>query len=154
MLKKTLLIAVFLLTASCGYETIHSKKNSSSYKFSINNIDFTGDRDVNLKIKQKLNNYVLNKEEKEFDLIIGTEVEKEILARDITGDPISFKYTSTIKVKVFIKNNLKNNLQIQKNVKYNNKFNKLELRNYERELKSNLAQSITEELIFKLSNIQ
>jgi|TARA_B110000114_G_scaffold116372_1_gene121999 outer membrane lipopolysaccharide assembly protein LptE/RlpB len=154
MMKKTILIFAFLLMASCGYETIHSKKNSSSYNFSINSIDLTGDRDVNLKIKQKLNSYVLNKKEKEFNLIIKTEVKKEILAKDITGDPISFRNTALVNVEVFINNTLKNKLQIQKNIKYNNKFNKLELKTYEKELKSNLAQSITEELIYKLSNIQ
>jgi outer membrane lipopolysaccharide assembly protein LptE/RlpB len=154
MLKKTILIAVFVLVASCGYETIHSKKESSSYNFSISSIDFIGDRDVNLKIKQKLNNYILNKKEKEFNLIIKTKVKKEILAKDITGDPISFKNTTIVNVEVFIKNSLKNNLQIQKIFKYNNKLNKFELKNYEKELKSNLAQSITEEIIFKLANIQ
>tara|TARA_B100000767_G_C19617355_1_gene472523 strand:- start:116 stop:580 length:465 start_codon:yes stop_codon:yes gene_type:complete len=154
MLKKTILIVAFILTTSCGYETIHSKKNSSNYNFSISNINFSGDRDVNLKIKQKLNNYILNKKEKEFNLTIKTKVKKEILAKDITGDPISFKNTTIVNVEVFIKDTLKNKLQIEKNFKYNNKFNKFELKSYERELKSNLAQSITEELIFKLTNIQ
>tara|TARA_B110000037_G_scaffold174413_1_gene198632 strand:- start:1219 stop:1683 length:465 start_codon:yes stop_codon:yes gene_type:complete len=154
MLKKTILIVAFILTTSCGYETIHSKKNSSNYNFSISNINFSGDRDVNLKIKQKLNNYILNKKEKEFNLTIKTKVKKEILANDITGDPISFKNTTIVNVEVFIKDTLKNKLQIEKNFKYNNKFNKFELKSYERELKSNLAQSITEELIFKLTNIQ
>ena len=148
------MIVAFILTTSCGYETIHSKKNSSNYNFSISNINFSGDRDVNLKIKQKLNNYILNKKEKEFNLTIKTKVKKEILAKDITGDPISFKNTTIVNVEVFIKDTLKNKLQIEKNFKYNNKFNKFELKSYERELKSNLAQSITEELIFKLTNIQ
>jgi hypothetical protein len=154
MLKKTILIVAFILTTSCGYETIHSKKNSSNYNFSISNINFSGDRDINLKIKQKLNNYILNKKEKEFNLTIKTKVKKEILAKDIKGDPISFKNTTIVNVEVFIKDTLKNKLQIEKNFKYNNKFNKFELKSYERELKSNLAQSITEELIFKLTNIQ
>tara|TARA_B100000780_G_C20993079_1_gene397185 strand:+ start:432 stop:896 length:465 start_codon:yes stop_codon:yes gene_type:complete len=154
MLKKIFLIVTFFLTASCGYETIHSKKNSTSYNFSINSIDFNGDRDVNLKIKQKLNNYVLNKKEKEFNLIIKSEVKKEILAKDITGDPISFRNITIVNIEVFINGDLKKKLQIKKNFKYNNKFNKFDLTRYEKELKSSLAQSITEELIYKLANIQ
>ena len=82
MMKKTILIFAFLLISSCGYETIHSKKNSSSYNFSINSIDFTGDRDVNLKIKQKLNSYVLNKKDNEILYLLLLEVEKK------TGYPI------------------------------------------------------------------
>ena len=42
---------------------------------------------------------------------------------------------------------------IQKSFKYKNIANKYDLGNYERELKINLAETISEELIFKLSNI-
>jgi len=70
MLKKTILIVVFLFTTSCGYEAKHSIKNTEDYNFSFSNINFEGDRDVNLKIKQKFNNYLLNKRDKEFELNI------------------------------------------------------------------------------------
>ena len=61
MLKKTFTLIVFFFLSSCGYEAIHSKKNSLNYNFSINELSFIGDRDINLKMKEKLNNYTLNK---------------------------------------------------------------------------------------------
>ena len=37
---------------------------------------------------------------------------------------------------------------------YDNNSNKFELKNYEKEIKRNLADIITEKLIFKLANIK
>ena len=154
MLKKSFIVVIFLLTTSCGYESIYSKKSSINYNFSISTINFEGDRDVNLKIKQKFNNYIQNKKNKEFRLNVKSVSEKIILAKDLSGDPTSFKSTTTTFVNVFGKNNLKKTFKIKKSVKYNNISNKFELKNFEKELKINLAETIADELIFKLSNIQ
>ena len=154
MFKKSFIISIFLLTTSCGYETIYSKKNSLNYNFSISAIDFKGDRDVNLKIKQKFNNYIKNKKDKEFKLNIKSVPKKIILAKDLSGDPTSFKSTTTTYVDVFVNNKINNTLKIKKSVKYKNRSNKFELKNFEKELKFNLAEAIADELIFKLSNIQ
>tara|TARA_B110000027_G_C15848623_1_gene181656 strand:+ start:52 stop:516 length:465 start_codon:yes stop_codon:yes gene_type:complete len=154
MFKKSFIISIFLLTTSCGYETIYSKKNSVNYNFSISAIDFKGDRDVNLKIKQKFNNYILNKKDKEFKLNIKSVPKKIILAKDLSGDPTSFKSTTTTYVDVFVNNKINNTFKIKKSVKYKNRSNKFELKNFEKELKFNLAEAIADELIFKLSNIQ
>ena len=154
MFKKSFIISIFLLTTSCGYETIYSKKNSVNYNFSISAIDFKGDRDVNLKIKQKFNNYILNKKDKEFKLNIKSVPKKIILAKDLSGDPTSFKSTTTTYVDVFVNNKINNTFKIKKSVKYKNRSNKFELKNFEKELKFNLAEAIADELIFKLSTIQ
>ncbi len=154
MLKNTILIVIFFFTASCGYEAVHSEKNSKKYNFSITSINFEGDRDVNLKIKQKFNNYVQNKKDKQFQLSIKSTSTREILAKDDAGNSTSFKNTIIVYVEIFLEDNLKNNLQIKKSFKYNNITNKFDLKNYERELKMNLAETISDELIFKLSKIQ
>tara|TARA_B110000037_G_C17104688_1_gene499415 strand:- start:230 stop:700 length:471 start_codon:yes stop_codon:yes gene_type:complete len=154
MLKNTILIIIFFLTTSCGYEAVHSEKNSKKYNFSITSINFEGDRDVNLKIKQKFNNYVRNKKDKQFQLSIKSTSTREILAKDGAGNSTSFKNTIIVYVEIFLEDNLKNNLQLVKSFKYNNITNKFDLKKYERELKMNLAESISDELIFKLSKIQ
>ena len=154
MLKNTIIIVIFFFTTSCGYEAIHSEKNSEKYNFSITSINFEGDRDVNLKIKQKFNNYVRNKKDKQFQLSIKSTSTRVILAKDDAGNSTSFKNTIIVYVEIFLEDNLKNNLQIKKSFKYNNITNKFDLKNYERELKMNLAETISDELIFKLSKIQ
>ena len=153
MLQKNILIILFLLTTSCGYEAIYAKKNSVNYDFYIGSINFEGDRNINLRIKQKLNNYMMNKKNREFNLDIKTVEEKIILAKNITGDATNFQNTVNVSIKVFIVDKFLKNIEIEKNFKYENIANKYDLGNYERELKINLAETISEELIFKLSNI-
>ena len=77
MFKKTFLICVFLFITSCGYEAMHSIKNLSKYDFSIKNVNYSGDRDVNLKIEQRINNYMLDKKSRQFILYINTSSTKE-----------------------------------------------------------------------------
>ena len=70
MLKKTFTLFLLLFLTSCGYQAIHSKKNSINYDFSIRELTFIGERGVNLKIKERLNNYTLNEKDKKFVLIV------------------------------------------------------------------------------------
>ena len=70
MFQKQIILLLLLLLSSCGYEAIYSKKNSVNYNFSVSELNFVGDRTVNLKIKEKLNNYVQAKKEKDFILKI------------------------------------------------------------------------------------
>ena len=154
MLKKTLTLLLLLFLTSCGYQAIHSKKNSINYDFSVSELTFIGERGVNLKIKERLNNYTLNEKDKKFVLIVSSVSEKVILAKDLTGDPTSFKNTVIINVEVLMEGNLKNNLQIIESFNYNNNSNKFDLKKYEKEIKDNLTETAVDKLIFKLSNTQ
>ena len=66
MKKKIFTFLLFLFLTSCGYEALYSKKNQINYDFFISELKFNGDREINLKIKEKLNNYTLIKKEKQF----------------------------------------------------------------------------------------
>ena len=145
---------MFLFVTSCGFEAMHSNKNIINYDFSISEIDFEGDRDFNLKMKEKLNIYTLEKKNKDFKLKIKSISKKTIFAKNVSGDPISFDNTINITVNALTNNNIKRTLTINKNFNYNNNKDKYSLKNYEKEIKNNLAEAATQELIFKLSNIQ
>ena len=154
MLKRVAIIFIFFLTTSCGYEIMHSKKKIIDYDFSIKDITLTGDTYINLKIKQKLSGYILNQKNKVFDVKINSTSNRTILAKDIKGDPTSFKNTIIINVEVMQKEKIKNILRLEKALKYDNKSNKFDLNKYERKLKTSLTNTMMDELIFKLSNIQ
>ena len=51
-------------------------------------------------------------------------------------------------------NKLKNNFIITESFNYNNNSNKFNLKTYEKNIKNNLTETITEKLIFRLSNIK
>ena len=154
MFQKKIILLLLLLLSSCGYEAIYSKKNSSNYAFSISDLKFVGDRTVNLKIKEKLNNYTQNKKDKDFILRISSTSEKIILSRNVAGDATSFKNTVSINIKVLMNGKFENNFIITESFNYNNISNKFNLKKYEEEIKNNLADAATDKLIFKLSNIQ
>ena len=151
--KKIILLLLFLLS-SCGYEAIHSQKNSVDYSFSVSELNFVGDRTVNLKIKEKLNNYAQAKKDKDFILRISSTSEKITLAKNTAGDATSFKNSVSINVEVLMNNKFKSNFIILESFNYNNISNKFNLKKYEEEIKNNLAETASDKLIFKLSNIQ
>ena len=154
MFQKKIIFLLLFLLPSCGYEAIYTKKNSVNYNFSISELSFIGDREINLKIKEKLNNYIVDKKDKNFELKIFSTSKKIVLAKDAAGDITSFKNMVSINVEVLTNNKFKNNFVILENFNYNNISNKFDLKKYEKEIKNNLAQTATDKLIFRLSNIQ
>ena len=154
MLRKQIIILLLLLLSSCGYEAIYSKKNSVNYNFSVSKLNFVGDRTVNLKIREKLNNYAQAKKDKDFILRISSTSEKITLAKNTAGDATSFKNSVSINVEVLMNNKFKSNFIILESFNYNNISNKFDLKKYEEEIKNNLAETAADKLIFKLSNIQ
>mgnify|MGYP006124798241 CR=1 FL=1 len=154
MQKKIFLLFVLVFLSSCGYEAIYSKKNSVNYNFSISKLNFIGDRDINLKLKEKLNNYTLSKKDKNFTLKIFSISTKTIAAKDTSGDATSFKNIVTLNLEISMNGTLKNSFMITESFNYNNNSNKFSLKKYEKEIKNNLAETIAKKIIFKLSNIQ
>ena len=154
MFRKQIILLLLLLLSSCGYEAIYSKKNSVNYSFSVSELNFVGDKTVNLKIKEKLNNYAQDKKEKDFILKISSTSEKVILSKNTAGDATSFKNSISINVEVLMNNKFKSNFIILESFNYNSISNKFNLKKYEEEIKNNLAETASDKLIFKLSNIQ
>ena len=154
MKKKIFPFLIFLFLSSCGYEALYSKKNQINYDFSISELNLNGDKEVNLKIKEKLNNYTLNKKDKIFELKISSTSKKTITAKDRAGDAINFKIKITIDVMVLKNDYLKSNFVIIESFDYNNNSDKFQLKTYERKIKSNLSNTATNKLILRLSNIQ
>ena len=154
MKKRSFAFILLLFLSSCGYEAIYSKKNKINYDFSINELKFIGEREINLKIKEKLNNYTLVKKDKDFTLEISSILEKLILTKNDAGDATNFKIEITVNINIFIDGKLKSNSLMVESFNYNNSPNKFELQNYEKEIKNNLANTVSEKLIFELTKVQ
>ena len=154
MIQKKIILLLLLLLSSCGYEAIHSKKNSIDYSFSVSKLSFVGERTVNLKIKERLNSYTQGKKDKDFILKVSSTSEKIILAKNVAGDTTNFKNKISINVEVLMNNKFKSNFTIIESFNYNNISNKFDLKKYEKEIKNNLTETATDKLIFKLSNIR
>ena len=154
MKKKIFTFLLFLLLSSCGYEATHSLKNRSIYAFSISELVLSGDRQINLKIKQLLNPYTNPKikEERKFILNISSNSEKIITTKDAAGNAVKFKNEITVKVQVLLDGKNATNLVIIEDFIYDNDSDKFELKTYENQIKRNLAEAATDKIIFKLVN--
>ena len=154
MKKNFYIFLLLLFLSSCGYDALYSIKNKDNYDFSISDLNFIGDRDINIKIREKLNNYTLNKKKKNFILNISSNSEKIITSKNITGDATSFQNIITLNIKVSMNDEFENSFIVLEKFNYNNVTNKFDLKIYEREIKNNLTETASNKLIFKLSNIQ
>ena len=154
MKKKIFTFLLFLFLSSCGYEATYSLKNRQMYAFSISELVLTGDRQINLKIKQLLNPYTNPKieEEKKFILNIFSSSEKIITTKDAAGDAVKFKNEITVKVQVLLDGKNATNLVIIEDFIYDNNPDTFELRTYENQIKNNLAEAAVNKILFKLVN--
>ena len=154
MKKKILSFLIFLFLSSCGYEALYSTKNQINYDFSISELNFSGDREINLKIKEKINNYTLNEKNKKFKLGISSTSKKTIIAKDNSGDATNFKIEITVDIEALKNDSIRSNFVIIESFDYKNNSDKFELKNYEREIRNNLSNTASNKLILRLSNIQ
>ena len=154
MKKKILSFLIFLFLSSCGYEALYSTKNQINYDFSISELNFSGDREINLKLKEKLINYTLNKKNKNFKLKVLSTSKKIIIAKNKAGDATKFKIEITINIEALKNDSIKSNFLIIESFVYNNNSDKFALKSYEREIKNNLSNTTSNKLILRLSNIQ
>jgi outer membrane lipopolysaccharide assembly protein LptE/RlpB len=154
MLKNFFLIFVIIFLASCGYEAMHSKNKLSDTDFSITEIEFKGERDINIKIEEKLKKYTKIIKKKSYFLLIENTYAKETIARDSKGDPTVFEIKVNVFVTVMNKNNIKAKIPFRKNFKYNNDRSRFEQKRHEKEIKEGLAETISSDIIIKISNLK
>ena len=156
MKNKILSFLIFLFLSSCGYEAIYSKKSQINYDFSINELNFNkgGDRQINIKLKEKLKRYTQSQKNNNFKLRIFSASKKLIIAKDAAGDATNFKIEIAVNIEVLKDNKLQNNFSIVESFDYNNNSDKFELKNYEKEIKNNLSNTVSNKLILRLSNIK
>jgi len=154
MKKKILSLLIFLFLSSCGYEALYSTKNQINYDFSISELNFSGDREINLKLKEKLNNYTLNKKNNNFKLKVLSTSKKIIIAKNKAGDATKFKIEITINIEALKDDSIKSNFVIIESFVYNNNSDKFALKSYEKEIKNNLSNTTSNKLILRLTNIQ
>ena len=156
MKTKIFTFLIFLFLSSCGYEAIYSLKNRVNYAFKISELELSGDRQVNLKIKQILNNYgnpkIAIEDGKDFELKISSESKKTTTTKDAAGNATKFKNEITINVQVSMDKTLKKKFSVTENFIYNNNSNTSELRTYENQIKNNLTEAAVDKIVFKLAH--
>ena len=150
-IKYVSVILLFTLT-SCSYQPIFSQKN---YNFEIDKIKYSGEKQINNIIKNKLN-LIKNNEgqsDKKYNLTINSYKERLIVSKDSKGDPLKFELIVTINYEVAHNDNLLLVKTITKNNIYNNVVDKFKLEQNEKIIIENLSEKISEIIISSMINL-
>lgn len=153
MIKIKKLIPIFLimiLLNNCGYTPRYAV--NKNINFTIDLIEFTGDREFNNFLKSKLIRYKKNKDsnKKNYKLNLNTEYKKNIKSRDSTGS--AEKYELVIIVNAIIQSELIESKKLIFEEKFiMKKFeDAFEEKNYEKTIKENFSDLILDRIIFYL----
>ena len=148
MKKIFLTIFILIFLNSCGFQTIYSSKNLKQFSIKIINIE--GETDINNFIKGNLKPYENDLNEKKFNLIIKTDYEKKILTKNKQGKPTD--YELAVKANFEINSDTNNyNVETIKKINIKSMEDLFQERQYEKSIKQNLVNIITDELINKIS---
>ena len=149
MLKKILFIILSLnLLTHCEYKPVYSKQNNLGYKIIIS--EFTGDKDINNFIATNVKRTSKNESMEVINISFTTKYTKKILAKNTAGTITD--YQSDVVTRFIIrKGNNSENLVVKDKFNFKKMTDKYEEKNYELNIKRNLADSISQKLILKLA---
>ena len=140
-LKKFLILpSLFLFFLSCGYTPIFSKRDVN---FSIENIKFLGNKDVNRKINQALSNYK-NKpgKAKQISLIITNSKNITIASKNSKGEARTNKISVDVNAKIIL---AENNI-IQKNFSTSSTYDVIDRKSEQKLIENKLIENLSDEI--------
>ena len=145
MLKKNIVIlSLILFLANCGFTPIYLE--NKNINFSIEQVDYIGDRDLNNYLKINLDRYKNENNNKIF-IQVETKYEKNILSKDSTGKISS--YQMKIETIFLVKSTNKKIIITEKKI-IESMDDKFEEARYEKSIKQSFAYSISNKLISEL----
>ena len=151
MKKKILIILTFIIFTGCEYKPIYSESNKTNYKIVVT--DIIGDKKFNkflvdsiLRNSQKDSNEIIT-------IKINSEYTKNILAKNTAGNITDYQSTAVTTFSIEKNQNLET-LTVNEKFNFQKMTDKYEEKNYEENIKKNLAASISQRLILRLSIIE
>jgi hypothetical protein len=146
MIKKNIII-IFLIFIfnGCGFAPVYLKNNSIN--FSIEQIDYTGDRELNNFLKVNLRQYKNEKNNNKIFIEAKSKYEKIILSKDGTGKVTNYRLQTEV---IFLIKSTNKIIKITEEKIIDSMDDKFEESRNERSAKQNFAYSISNKLISEL----
>ena len=143
--KNIILISLIFFLAHCGYTPIYLQ--NTDVNFSIEQVKYTGDREINNFFKTNLNQYKNEKVENKIYIEVNSVYEKIILSKDGTGAVTNYQLEAEV---IFLIQPLNKVIKINEKKIMKSMDDQFEEAKYERTIKQGFASSITNKLISKL----
>ena len=142
MIKKNIIIvSLILFLNSCGFTPIYLKKND--VQFSIEQVNYSGDRDLNNFLKINLDQYKNEKIDNKISIDAKSTYKKIILSKDGTGEVTNYQLEAEV---IFLIKSNNKEIKITEKKIIDSMSDKFEEARYERSIKQNFASSITNKL--------
>ena len=147
---KKILTLVFILNflSSCEYKPIYSNSNKLNYRIIIT--DLSGDKELNQYIVQNLKRNSQKNSNEIISIKISSEYSKKILAKNSLGSTTDYLARAITKFEIN-KNEIIEQLVVEEKFNYQKISDSYEEKSYEQTIKRNLASSISQKLILRLS---
>ena len=147
MIKKniSLIFLIFFLT-NCGFTPVY--QNNTNINYSIEQVDYTGDRELNNFLKSNLNKYKNEKIDKKIFIEVNSIYKKNILTKDSTGKITSYELEAVV---IFLIQPLNKKIQIIEKKIMNSMDDKFEETRQERIIKQSFVSSISNKLISEIN---
>ena len=145
MIKKNILyISLIFFLTNCGFTPIYLK--NTNVNFSIEQVTYEGDRDLNNFLKTNLNQYK-NKNANKIDIEVNSIYRKVILSKDGTGEVANYQLEAEV---LFLIKPSNKKIKITEKKIMDSMDDKFEEARYERTIKQNFASSISNKLSLEL----
>ena len=150
---KKILALVFILNflSSCEYKPIYSSSNKSNYRVIIT--DLSGDKKLNKYIVENLKRNSQKNSVEIINIKINSENSKKIMAKNTLGSTTDYQAKAITKFEIN-KNEIVEKLEVSEKFNYQKISDSYEEKSYEQTIKRNLASSITQKLIMRLSIVK
>ena len=151
-MKKIFLILIVIFLNSCGYTPLYSSKDSNyeviSLKSNINN-------SLTNYIENSINVLSNENAEKKFNISFEYNEEISVILKDAKGDPSKNRLKIEIDLSLFdAKDILISTKKFSENFEYNIDDNKFNLKQYEKNIKLNLIEEITKQILEFLATVK
>jgi hypothetical protein len=148
MIKKNIiLISLLFFLTNCGFTPIYL--NNKNLDFSIEQVNYTGDRDLNNFLKTNLIQYKNKESNNKIYIEANSTYKKIILSKDSTSEITNYQLEAEV---IFLIKPLNKKIKIKEKKIIGSKDDKFEEARYERSIKQNFASSIVEKLSTILIN--
>ena len=145
--KNTIIISLIFILTSCGFTPIYL--NNNNINFSIEQVDYIGDKELNNFLKIQLNKYKKKDVDNKIYIEVNSVYNKNVLSKNEAGEVTNYE----LKVEVtFLVKSINRKIKITEKKIIESMDDKFEENRKERSVKQSFAYSISNKFKSELIN--
>ena len=150
-MKKIVLVLIFLILNNCGFTPLYSSKNSN---YNVISIEKNTSNSLTNYIQNSISVLSNENSEKNFKINFNFVEDIAVILKDSKGDPKKNRLTITVDLSIFSEDqSLMSVKEFSESFEYNIQDNKFNLKQYEKNIKFNLVDDITQQILVFLASI-